>query len=177
VTFDRIRVVRLGEQEHRVEVRDVGEVVTAAFLDAADGLPPHEIVSNWKPGDVVWHGTVDGEAIVAQVRGILNGFALSHRGVTVAARVYTETEAAAARLMPQKKASDLGKRVLCPMPGLVVSIAVTEGQDVKAGETVAVVEAMKMENVLRAERDGKVKKVHAKPGETLAVDAVILEFE
>jgi propionyl-CoA carboxylase alpha chain len=78
--------------------------------------------------------------------------------------------------MPVKQAADTGKRVLCPMPGLVVSIAVIEGQEVKAGETVAVVEAMKMENVLRAEIDGTVKKVHVKPGDSLAVDAMIVEF-
>ena len=78
--------------------------------------------------------------------------------------------------MPVKQAADSGKQVHCPMPGLVVSIAVKEGQEVKAGETVAVVEAMKMENVLRAEIDGTVKKIHAKPGDSLAVDAVILEF-
>jgi propionyl-CoA carboxylase alpha chain len=78
--------------------------------------------------------------------------------------------------MPPRKIADTGKKVLCPMPGLVVSIAVKEGQEVKAGETVAVVEAMKMENVLRAEIDGTVKKINAKPGDSLAVDAVILEF-
>jgi propionyl-CoA carboxylase alpha chain len=78
--------------------------------------------------------------------------------------------------MPVKKAADTGKFVLCPMPGLVRSIAVSEGAEVKAGDTVAVVEAMKMENVLRAERDGTVKKIHAKPGDSLAVDAVIVEF-
>ena len=78
--------------------------------------------------------------------------------------------------MPAKVAADTGKKLLCPMPGLVVSIAVTPGQEVKAGETLAVVEAMKMENVLRAERDGVVKRVHVRPGDSLAVDAVILEF-
>jgi propionyl-CoA carboxylase alpha chain len=78
--------------------------------------------------------------------------------------------------MPVKKAADTGKSLLCPMPGLVVSIAVSEGQEVKAGETLAVVEAMKMENVLRAERDGTVKKIHANKGDSLAVDAVIMEF-
>ncbi|HET9902965.1 MAG TPA: acetyl/propionyl/methylcrotonyl-CoA carboxylase subunit alpha [Xanthobacteraceae bacterium] len=175
VVFDRGRVVRLGESELRVEVGEAGDVVTVAFLDAPDARP-HEVVSAWKPGELAWIGTVDGEPVVAQVRPILNGVALAHRGVALEARVYTETEAKAARLMPVKAASDRGKRVLCPMPGLVVSIAVAEGQEVKAGETVAVVEAMKMENVLRAERDGVVKIIHAKPGETLAVDAVILEF-
>jgi propionyl-CoA carboxylase alpha chain len=78
--------------------------------------------------------------------------------------------------MPAKKAADSGKAVRCPMPGLVVSISVSEGQEVKAGETLAVVEAMKMENVLRAERDGVVKAIKAKPGDSLAVDAVIMEF-
>ncbi len=115
-------------------------------------------------------------AVAVQVRPALNGFALSYRGVETKAYVYTETEAALARLMPAKKETDTGKQVLCPMPGLVVSIAVAVGQEVKAGETVAVVEAMKMENVLRAEIDGTVKKINAKPGDSLAVDAVILEF-
>ncbi len=107
---------------------------------------------------------------------MLNGFDLSHRGLTVRAYVYTEREAAAARLMPARRPTDSGKAVRCPMPGLVLSIAVAEGQEVKAGETLAVVEAMKMENVLRAERDGIVKKIHARKGDSLAVDAVLLEF-
>jgi propionyl-CoA carboxylase alpha chain len=79
-------------------------------------------------------------------------------------------------LMPLETKVDTGKKLLCPMPGLVVSIDVSEGQEVKAGETLAVVEAMKMQNVLRAERDGVVKTIHAKAGATLAVDAPILEF-
>ena len=78
--------------------------------------------------------------------------------------------------MPVKKAADTGKQVRCPMPGLVVSIAVAAGQEVMAGETLAVVEAMKMENVLRAERDATVKSIKVKPGDSLAVDAVIIEF-
>ena len=83
---------------------------------------------------------------------------------------------AAKTMVPMKKAADSGKAVRCPMPGLVISIAVAEGQDVKSGDTLAVVEAMKMENVLRAERDGVVKTIKAKPGDSLAVDAVIMEF-
>jgi propionyl-CoA carboxylase alpha chain len=79
--------------------------------------------------------------------------------------------------MPAKVAADTSKKLLCPMPGLVVSIGVTVGKEVKAGETLAIVEAMKMENVLRAERDGIVKAIFAKKGDSLAVDAVILEFE
>ena len=105
-----------------------------------------------------------------------NGFLLAHQGVEAKAYVYTDTEAQAARLMPVKKPPDTGKLLLCPMPGLVMSIAVAEGQEVKVGETLAVVEAMKMENVLRAERDGVVKTIRAKKGDSLAVDAVIMEF-
>ena len=78
--------------------------------------------------------------------------------------------------MPVKVAADMSKFLLCPMPGLVKAVNVTEGQEVKAGDNLAVVEAMKMENILKAERDGKVKKISAKPGDSLAVDAVILEF-
>jgi propionyl-CoA carboxylase alpha chain len=79
--------------------------------------------------------------------------------------------------MPKKEAGSSAKLVLCPMPGLVLSIAVKAGQELKAGETVAIVEAMKMENVLRAERDGKVKTVRVKQGDSVAVDAVIMEIE
>jgi propionyl-CoA carboxylase alpha chain len=90
--------------------------------------------------------------------------------------VYTEREADAARRMPEKAPADSGKALRCPMPGLVVSLAVVEGQEVKAGEPLVVVEAMKMENVLRAEHDGTVKTINVKPGDSLAVDAVIMEF-
>ena len=111
-----------------------------------------------------------------QIRPILNGATLSYRGIQSPVYVYTEREAALAALMPVKAAADMSKFLLCPMPGLVKAIHTSEGADVKAGDALAVVEAMKMENILRAERDGTVKKVNAKPGDSLAVDAVILEF-
>jgi propionyl-CoA carboxylase alpha chain len=157
------------------EAEPGGEAFAVRFAEPAAG--DHRVLrSGWKPGDTAWKGTFDGEEIAVQVRPVLNGFDLSHGGVEVRAFVYTEREAAAARLMPAKKLVDSGKAVRCPMPGLVLSISVVEGQDVKAGETLAVVEAMKMENVLRAERDGIVKKVYVRQGDSLAVDAVLLEF-
>jgi propionyl-CoA carboxylase alpha chain len=107
---------------------------------------------------------------------VLNGFDLMHRGIDVRAYVFTAREAEVAHRLPARTVADGSKLVRCPMPGQVVSVAVVEGQEVKAGEPLAVVEAMKMENVLRAERDGVVQRVHAKPGDSLAVDAVILEF-
>jgi propionyl-CoA carboxylase alpha chain len=119
---------------------------------------------------------MDGRHIWVQVHSIPNGFELSHHGVETRAYVFTESEAAAARLMPARRLMDSGKSVRSPMPGLVASIAVAEGQEVKVGEAVAVVEAMKMENVLRAERDGRVKKIHVRKGDSVPVDAVILEF-
>ncbi|MET0631409.1 MAG: acetyl/propionyl/methylcrotonyl-CoA carboxylase subunit alpha [Xanthobacteraceae bacterium] len=175
VTRERLRAVRLGESEIALDVTRDADAIAVRFAGAA-GNKHHALASSWKPGDPVWSGTIDGRPISVQVRPVLNGFDLSHRGVEARAYVYTEREAAAARLMPAKRTADSGKALRCPRPGLVVSIAVAEGQEVKAGETLAVVEAMKMENVLRAERDGVVKKIHAKKGDSLAVDAVILEF-
>ncbi len=124
----------------------------------------------------MWLGAIDGEPVAVQVRPLANGFLLAHHGIEAKVFVYTEREAKAAHLMPVKVAPDTGKQLLCPMPGLVKSIDVAEGQEIKVGETLAVVEAMKMENVLRAERDGVVKKILAKPGDSLAVDTVIMEF-
>jgi len=174
VTRESERAVWLGEEEIRLTVKRENGVIEVRFHDGR--ARASRVVSDWRPGAPVWNGTVDGHPATVQVRAIPNGFALSYRGVETRAYVYTEREAGYARLMPVRKAGDTGKQVVCPMPGLVVSIAVKEGQEVKAGETVAVVEAMKMENVLRAEIDGTVKRINAKPGDSLAVDAVILEF-
>ncbi|MGA8414208.1 MAG: acetyl/propionyl/methylcrotonyl-CoA carboxylase subunit alpha [Xanthobacteraceae bacterium] len=176
VTRQRRRAVWLGDVEMALSVvREAGGIAVRFIENGAEG-PARILTSAWKPGEPVWTGTVHGTPVAVQVRPILNGFQLAHGGVEVKAFVYTEREAAAARLMPNKPPSDSSKKLVCPMPGLVRSIAVTEGSEVKAGDTLAVVEAMKMENVLRAERDGVVKKIFAKPGDSLAVDAVIMEF-
>jgi propionyl-CoA carboxylase alpha chain len=193
-----MRAVRVGEKYFSIEIGSDGKT-TVDFGDGVHGDMPGAgaltvtfrggegsagnvaggttlVEPRWKLGEPLWTGRIDGREVAVQVRPVLNGFDLSWAGLRATVHVYTEAEAALARLMPPKKAADTGKQVLCPMPGLVVSIAVKEGQEVKAGETVAVVEAMKMENVLRAEIDGTVKKINAKPGDSLAVDAVILEF-
>jgi len=174
ITREHRRTVRLGESEMLLDIARDGDRLVVRFEDG--GKKGHVLASDWKPGDPVWAGIIDARPVWVQVRPALNGFDVSHRGVETRAYVFTEREAAAARLMPVKQVADSGKAVRCPMPGLVVSIAVREGQEVKAGETLAVVEAMKMENVLRAERDGIVKAIKAKPGDSLAVDAVIMEF-
>ena len=178
VTRERRRTVWLDKTEIALEVAHGGGVIAVSFV-GADGQAgaARRLVSTWRPGDPVWSGTIDGAPAAVQVRPIPNGFVLAHHGVEARTYVYTEREATAARLMPAKVLADTGKKVLCPMPGRVVTIAVAVGQEVKVGETLAVVEAMKMENVLRAERDGVVKKIYAKKDDSLAVDAVILEFE
>ncbi len=173
VTRERQRAVWLNETEYKVEVTRANGSIEVAF---GDGGHLHKLESGWKPGDPVWSGLVDGKPLTVQVSTVPNGFDLFFRGAQARALVYPESETAYARVMPVKKAADTGKFVLCPMPGLVVSLAVKEGQEVKAGETLAVVEAMKMENVLRAERDGTVKSIKCKPGDSLAVDAVMMEF-
>ncbi|MEW6453665.1 MAG: acetyl/propionyl/methylcrotonyl-CoA carboxylase subunit alpha [Pseudomonadota bacterium] len=177
VTRERRRSVKLGDLELHLDVAREAEGIAVQFVDEkGNSGDARVLVSSWKPGDPVWSGMIGDEAVAVQVRPIPNGFLLAHHGVEAKVYVYTETEAAAARLMPVKKPPDTGKVLLCPMPGLVRSIAVKEGQEVKAGEALAVVEAMKMENVLRAERDGMVKSIKAKTGDSLAVDAVIMEF-
>ena len=177
VQRERRRAVWLEREEIALDVAREADAIAVRFIDA-EGVPgrPHRLVSSWAPGEPVWQGTIDGQIVAVQARPVPNGIRLAHQGVEVPVYVFTEAEAASARLMPVTTAADTGKKLLCPMPGLVVSIAVSEGQEVKAGETLAVVEAMKMQNVLRAERDGTVKKIHAAAGATLAVDALILEF-
>jgi propionyl-CoA carboxylase alpha chain len=172
VARERRRAIWLGDEEIQADVTHDGETVTVTFADGKT----HALSSQWLPGMPVWTGTLEGAPISVHVRMVPNGFELAHRGFEVKAFVYTESEARYARLMPAKKLSGSEKSVRCPMPGLVVSLAVAEGQEVKAGETLAVIEAMKMENVLRAERDGTVKTIKVKPGDSVAVDAVIMEF-
>jgi propionyl-CoA carboxylase alpha chain len=177
VMRERRRVVRLGSAELMLDIERDGDALVVCFADATASEPPHRLVSSWRPGDPLWSGRVDGRLVSVQVRPVLNGFDLVHRGAETRAQVFTEREAAAARLMPARAAADLGKALRCPMPGLVLAIAVGAGEAVKAGDPLAVIEAMKMENVLRAERDGVVKRILVKPGDSLAVDAVIMEFD
>ena len=173
VTRERRRVVRLGEGEIMLDITREDDGLALRFGGTGKRVV---VTSEWRPGEPLWTGTVDHDPVTVQVRPLPNGFDLSHRGCEVRAYVFTEREAEVARRLPPRAVANGGKAVRCPMPGQVVSIAVAEGQEVKAGEPLAVIEAMKMENVLRAERDGTIKRIHARPGESLAVDAVIMEF-
>jgi propionyl-CoA carboxylase alpha chain len=172
-TFDLKRAVLLGATRIDVEVEPRDGGVDVVFADGRR----LRVDSPWTPGEPVWRGDIDERPTAVQVRAILNGFALAHRGVAVAARVYTHREAALAALMIEREGADLSRALHCPMPGLIKSIVVKEGQQVRPGDPLCVVEAMKMENQLSAERAATVKKIVAKVGESLAVDAVIMEFD
>jgi propionyl-CoA carboxylase alpha chain len=162
VAFSRNRHVKLGKHWVEIEISDA--------MDAA--------VSNgiWQSGQHCISFSTTAGKLTVQIKPAPNGYVLLWRGITMEAHVYTPREAELARLMPEKRLADTSKKLLCPMPGLVVSIHVAEAQIIKAGDTLAIVEAMKMQNVLRAERDATVKKIHAKAGDSLGVDAVIMEF-
>lgn len=136
-----------------------------------------EVKTNWVPGTPVFTGTIGDMDVAIEVERSALGWLLTTDGVSLDVRVQTRSAAKLLALMPIKEAPDTSKFLLCPMPGLVVSVAVAAGDEVKAGQSLAVVEAMKMENILRAEKDGVVKSVSASAGESLAVDAVIMEFE
>ena len=156
---------------------ELGTPVKVTMLGEGDKpLETMEVASKWWPGELLWTGTVHGHEVSVQVRPVANGYDLAFRGMRTRVHVFTEREAELVALMPEKVAPDTSKLLLCPMPGLVKAINVAEGQEVKAGDSLCVVEAMKMENILRAERDGVVKALKAKAGDSLAVDAVIMEF-
>jgi len=178
------RTVRGGNGASHRWVAAIGEARVALEVVANDGGcavkadgASFDVTSDWRPGIPLFEGTVGGRAVVAQIDLLAEGAAVSlgpHRlPVVVRPRRIAELMS----LMPVKEPPDMSKFLLSPMPGMVVSINVEPGQTVEAGHALAVVDAMKMENVLTAEREGTVKELHAKPGDSLAVDQIILEFE
>ena len=133
--------------------------------------------SDWRPADKLLHLNLDGHVATVQIDRLPGrAFRLLHGGVIRHAQVLRRRAAALLEMIPPKEAADTSRLVLSPMPGLLSALVVAVGQEVKAGEALAIVEAMKMENVLRAERDGTIAKLCAKAGDSLAVDQVILEF-
>ncbi len=135
------------------------------------------VESDWLPGHTLARMTVDGAPLVMKTDRATSGFRLRLRGADLTVHVRRPRAAELARLMPEKVAPDTSKLLLCPMPGLVVRINVAPGDEVQEGQALATVEAMKMENILRAERKGLVKSVNAEAGQSLKVDDVIMEFE
>jgi propionyl-CoA carboxylase alpha chain len=148
-----------------------------------DGEPhnltlPVAAETSWRPGRNLMHLRIGDRTETVQIEPLpARAWRLAHGGVVRRAQVLSPRAAELLQAMPAKKPADTSRLVLSPMPGLLTSVVVSEGQDVKAGEPLAIVEAMKMENVLRAERDGRIAKLCAQSGDSLSVDQVILEFE
>ena len=165
-------VVRIDRHNHPVSIQPV----PSGFDVTVDGKA-HAVISHWQIGDTLFDGVVDGHRMVVQVDPVDSGYRLIHGGAELTAMVLTSRGAEFADLMPIKIPPDMTKFLLSPMPGLLVSVSVEPGQEVHEGQTLAVVEAMKMENILRAERKGTVKMLHADAGDSLSVDQKILEFD
>ncbi|MFD1611247.1 biotin carboxylase N-terminal domain-containing protein [Sphingomonas tabacisoli] len=167
------RVVRIGGRDRHVSFDEDDDGLIATI----DGETTIHLGGEWEPGQALFEGTLDGQPIAVRVARQGRKWKLTTRGASHVVDVWPPHVAALARHMIEKVPPDLSKFLLCPMPGLLVSLNVGEGDKVEAGQPLAVVEAMKMENILRAEKSGTVKRVDAKPGDSLAVDAVILEME
>ena len=135
------------------------------------------VEGDWKPGEALARMQVDGGPLVMKVGKISGGFRIRYRGADLKVHVRTPRQAELAGLMLEKVPADTTKLLLCPMPGLIVKINVAVGDEVQEGQSLCSVEAMKMENILRAEKKGIVSKINAAEGDSLAVDEIIMEFE
>jgi propionyl-CoA carboxylase alpha chain len=166
-------VVALQGEEFPVTTAADKAGATVTFADGA----AMRVSSDWTPGDPLARLDIDGRPLTLKVGKIPMGFRIRTRGADLRVHVRTPRQAELVRLMPEKAPPDTSKFLLCPMPGLVVKLAVAEGDTVEEGQALCTVEAMKMENILRAERRSVVKKIRAGAGTSLAVDDVILEFE
>jgi propionyl-CoA carboxylase alpha chain len=166
-------VVSLQGESLPARVEADREGATVRFADGQ----AHRVSGGWTPGDPLAEMTVDGEPLVMKVGKISGGYRLRLRGADLKVHVRTPRQAELAQLMPEKAPPDTSKMLLCPMPGLIVKVDVEVGQEVQEGQALCTVEAMKMENILRAERKSVVSKINAGPGDSLAVDDVIMEFE
>ena len=166
-------VVTLQGENHAVKIDADREGSTVTFDDGSS----HRVASDWTPGDTLAKLDISGELLVLKTDKVTGGMRIRCRGADLKVHVRTPRQAELAALMPEKLPPDTSKLLLCPMPGLVVSIAVEVGDEVQDGQALCTVEAMKMENVLRAEKKAKVTKINAGPGDSLAVDEVIMEFE
>ncbi|QAY76111.1 acetyl/propionyl/methylcrotonyl-CoA carboxylase subunit alpha [Sphingosinicella sp. BN140058] len=166
-------VVRIAGAEHRIRF----EGFEGGLIAQVDDNAGWEVIARWEPGQPLIKARIDERSRTVQIARKGRQWQLTSRGASHRVDVLPAHVADLSRHMIEKIPPDLSKYLICPMPGLLTALNVGEGDAVEAGQPLAVVEAMKMENILRAEKSGRVKTVSAKPGESLAVDAVILEFE
>ncbi|MGR3323673.1 MAG: biotin/lipoyl-containing protein, partial [Pseudooceanicola sp.] len=166
-------VVTLQGAEFPLTVKADRDGATILFEDGTS----LRVEGAWTPGDTLADMRVDGAPLVLKVGKISGGFRIRSRGADLKVHVRNPVQARLARLMPEKMPPDTSKMLLCPMPGLVVKIDVEVGDEVQEGQALCTIEAMKMENILRAEKRAVVSKINAGAGDSLAVDETIMEFE
>jgi propionyl-CoA carboxylase alpha chain len=166
-------IVSLADAEEAVTIETGSHESSVVFADGSR----FAVSSDWLPGKRLASFTIGDQVAEVKIDLIGSAIRLRWRGMDVRARVRSPRVAQLARLMPIKVPPDMSRMLLCPMPGVITSVTVGVGDQVEAGQTLATVEAMKMENVLKAERRGVVKRVTAVPGQSLAVDELIMEFE
>ncbi|MWB77851.1 acetyl-CoA carboxylase biotin carboxylase subunit [Pseudooceanicola sp. 216_PA32_1] len=166
-------VVSLQGESFSTDVKSDPKGATVQFEDGTT----LRVEGDWTPGKTLAEMTVGGAPLVLKVGKISGGFRIRSRGADLKVHVRNPRQAALAELMPEKLPPDTSKLLLCPMPGLVVKIDVEVGQEVQEGQPLCTIEAMKMENILRAEKKAIVSQINAEPGQSLAVDEVIMEFE
>ena len=166
-------VVELPGQKLPVKISADPDGATVTFDDGQE----MRVTSDWTPGMPLAELVVDGEPLALKIGKITAGFHVRYRGASMDVTLRTPRQAELVAMMPEKVPPDTSKMLLCPMPGLIVSVAVEEGQEVQEGQALCTVEAMKMENILRAEKKGVVASIKAAQGDSLQVDEVIMEFE
>jgi propionyl-CoA carboxylase alpha chain len=167
------RVIRLAGRQYDVRF-DGFDGGLIGYVNESEG---RELIGHWQPGGALFKARIDERPRIVQVARKGRRWQLTTRGASHLVEILPKHVALLSRFMLEKAPPDLSRFLICPMPGLLIRLDVAEGDKVEAGQPLALVEAMKMENILRAEKAGTVKAVKAKPGDSLAVDAVILEFE
>ncbi len=159
------RAVTLSPSAHGMDIEMPGEGRSLALREV-----------EWRPGSPVFRGVLDGVAFALEAKPAAEGFVIRQRAATARVLVLTPLSAELHERLPKRPPADTSKMIVSPMPGLVVSLDVKEGQEVKEGETVAIIEAMKMQNIIKTERDGVVKTVGPKAGDSVAADEILVEF-
>ena len=176
IPFETARIATVNNQEISFNLMSEGNDYQTIILEN-ENKHHHTISSNWYPGAAIWQGKIDGVHISAQIETTSSGYQIHYKGGILDIAVYTHREAALSRLMPEKLQADMSRFILCPMPGLLSSIFVKEGDHVEAGQTVCIIEAMKMENALVAEQNCMIKSVKKAVGDSLQIDEIIIEID
>jgi propionyl-CoA carboxylase alpha chain len=166
-------VVLAGHRRH-VRIADVAPDLVVELLDEGRSLRLEDI--DWAPGRPLLRAVLGDAPFAAEVTPAAEGFVIRHRAARERVLVLTPASAELHERLPPRKAADTSRHVLSPMPGLVVSLDVAAGDEVKLGQTLCVIEAMKMQNVIRAERDGVIKQLNVRAGDSVGADAVLVEF-